>query len=239
MTHRNAWETGLQVFADRIGFTGEMDLLREAATHKSFANEAGKPRMQNERLEFLGDAVLELVVSHGLMVAHPTLREGDLSRLRASIVNMRSLAEVSRRLDIGPILRLGRGEDRTDGRQKPSVLADAYEAIIGAVYLGMGLEAARAFIELQFGERIRAAQTSVAHRDFKTRLQEHAQQELSVSPTYEVVGSEGPDHAKTFFVQASVKGEVVGEGSATSKKQAERAAAKQALENWADRAPKG
>lgn len=232
MTHQNPRERALCAFAERIGFTGEMDLLREATTHKSYANEAGTPEMQNERLEFLGDAVLELVVSHGLMVAHPTLREGDLSRLRASLVNMRSLAEVSRRLDIGPVLRLGKGEDRTQGREKLSVLADAFEAVIGAVYLAHGLEQAWAFIDAQLGERIRAAQTSAAHRDFKTRLQEHAQQRLSVSPTYAIVRAEGPDHAKIFFVAASVNDTVVGEGSGTSKKQAERAAAQQALLNW-------
>lgn len=237
MTHQNPRELALRAFAERIGFTADLDLLREATTHKSYANEAGKPELQNERFEFLGDAVLELVISHGLMLAHPSMREGDLSRLRASIVNMRSLAEVARRLDIGPVLRLGRGEDRTHGREKPSVLADAYEAVIGAIYLGSGLEAARTFIHAEFGARIEAAQTSVAHRDFKTRLQERAQQALSVSPTYEIVRSEGPDHAKVFFVEASVDGTVVGQGSGTSKKQAERAAAKQALENWADVRP--
>lgn len=236
MSHQNPRETALKAFAARIEYTGDLDMLREATTHKSYANEAGTPDMQNERLEYLGDAVLELVVSHGLMVAHPTLREGDLSRLRASIVNMRSLAEVSRRLDIGPVLRLGRGEDRTLGREKPSVLADAYEAVVGAIYLAVGLEAARTFIESQFDERIKAAQTSVAHRDFKTRLQEYAQKVHSVSPTYGTARTEGPDHAKTFFLNVSVNDEIVGEGSGSSKKQAERAAAKQALENWADQA---
>lgn len=232
MTHQNVRETALKAFAERICFSGDLDLLREATTHKSHAHEAGRPNQHNERLEFLGDAVLELVVSHALMLAHPTLREGDLSRLRASLVNMRSLAEVARRLDLGPVLRLGKGEERTHGREKPSVLADAYEAVIGAIYLGDGLEAARIFIEGQLGERIRAHQTSVAHRDFKTRLQEQAQSRYQVSPTYAIVDEEGPDHAKTFHVEVRVQGEVVGSGSGPSKKQAERAAAQQALNAW-------
>lgn len=232
MINQNIRETALKAFAERIGFDGDLGLLREATTHKSHANEAGRPGQHNERLEFLGDAVLELVVSHALMVAHPTLREGDLSRLRASLVNMRSLSEVARRLDLGPVLRLGKGEERTHGREKHSVLADAYEAVIGAIYLSQGLEPARIFIEGQLGERIAAQQTSVAHRDFKTRLQEQAQSRFQVSPTYAIVNEEGPDHAKTFYVEVQVKGSVVGAGSGPSKKQAERAAARQALVAW-------
>lgn len=230
--HQNPRESALRHFAERIGFTGNLDVLREATTHKSWANEAGRPAEQNERLEFLGDAVLELVVSDGLMSAHPTRREGELSRLRASIVNARSLADVARRLDLGPTLRLGKGEERTGGREKPSVLADAYEAVLGAIYLEHGLEFARAFIDAHLGERIREQHTSAAHRDFKTRLQERAQGRYQRSPEYVVVREEGPDHAKTFHVEVHIEGTVRGAGSGRSKKQAERAAAREALEGW-------
>lgn len=232
--HLNPIEAALRSFAERIGYSGDLALLREATTHRSWANEAGLPNAHNERLEFLGDAVLELVVSDGLMAAHPRRREGELSKLRASIVNARSLAEIARRLDVGPTLRLGKGEERTHGREKTSVLADAYEAIVGAVYRAHGLEVAREFIEGHFGERIRAAQTSVAHRDFKTRLQEHAQSRTQSSPEYRIVAEDGPDHAKTFHVEVHVAGVLRGEGSGRSKKQAERAAAKQALDGWQD-----
>ncbi len=207
---------------------GCLGKLPTAVTHKSFANEAGKGTLHNERLEFLGDAVLGLLVAEGLMAAHPEAPEGTLSRLRASLVNARSLAEVAGKLGIGDCLRLGRGEDQSGGRRKDSLLADAYEAVLGAAYLDNGLEAARALVEAHFGADIRKPEVRPTDRDYKTRLQEAVQAEYACTPVYRLVGSRGPDHAKEFLVEIMVDGKVWGIGTGRSKKAAERAAASEA-----------
>lgn len=214
--------------AARLGYDpDDPGHLREAFTHKSFSNEQTDSPPYNERLEFLGDAVLGMVVADALMKRHPDLPEGELSRLRASLVNARSLAEVAGALELGAALKLGRGEQRSGGRKKGSLLADAYEAMIGALYIDQGLEAARRRILEDFEARLTQSVPRLDDRDFKTRVQEIVQRQSGRTPSYVVVSLAGPDHERTFEVELRVGEAVMGRGSGRSKKRAERAAAKQ------------
>lgn len=207
------------------------DLLETALTHRSYVNEHPKEALEsNERLEFLGDAVLGLAVSHMLMEAHPGEPEGVLSRWRAALVNERSLARKARRMHLGTHLKLGRGELRTCGRDKDSLLADAYEALLGAVYLDGGFERALQVVREQFRRDVREAPWAPLHEDFKTRLQEYTQSTLRVTPKYVLVAQEGPDHEKLFHVRVEVGPELYGFGKGKSKKQAEQQAARELLE---------
>jgi ribonuclease-3 len=203
-----------------------------AVTHKSFANEhrieAGLG--DNERLEFLGDAVIDLAVSHRLMERFPDAREGELSKMRAAVVDELGLCEMARTLDLGPLLRLGRGEELTGGRQKSSLLADAMEAVIAAVFLEAGLTPVLHIVDRFLGEAFARATAGTLDRDFKTQLQELAQSRLRATPRYRVVAERGPDHSKTFEVEMELRGEVLGSGEGRSKKDAEQAAARHALE---------
>lgn len=208
-----------------------------ALTHKSYVNEhrdEGGLR-DNERLEFLGDAVIDLAVSHRLMERFPGAREGELSKMRAAVVDEQGLSEMARALDLGALLRLGRGEELTGGRRKASLLADAMEAVIAAVYLASGLEAVLAVVDRFLGEAFARAAAGTLDRDFKTQLQELAQNRLRATPRYRVVAEHGPDHSKTFEVETDLRGEVVGRGAGRSKKDAEQAAARLALEGLARR----
>lgn len=202
-----------------------------ALTHKSFVNEHREDGLQdNERLEFLGDAVIDLAVSHRLMERFPSAREGDLSKMRAAVVDEQGLAGMARALDLGPLLRLGRGEELTGGRQKSSLLADAMEAVIAAVYQGQGLPAVLSFVDRFLGEAFARAAAGTLDRDFKTQLQELSQSRLRATPRYRVVAEHGPDHSKTFEVETDLRGEVLGRGAGRSKKDAEQAAARLALD---------
>lgn len=208
-------------------------LLEEALTHKSHVNESkGKQGKHNERLEFLGDAVLTLVISEHLAAACPDSTEGELSKLKARLVSEVSLAKAARRLDLGALLQLGRGEELTQGREKPSLLANALEAILAAIFLDGGLAAAKGFTLRTFASDLREVQcldgTSWAE-DYKTRLQEWCQKEFDALPQYLVIRESGPDHQKTFEVQLSIRGEMRGIGVGKSKKEAEQMAARQAL----------
>ena len=181
----------------------------------------------NERLEFLGDAVLGLVVTDHLYRTYPDLPEGELAKVRASVVNSEALAEVASELGLGPALLLGKGEDSSGGREKPSILADAMEAVIGAVYLDGGWDAASELIMHLLGERIEEGAAGPGGQDFKTRLQELAARQFDQLPRYEVT-DEGPDHAKRFFASVLVGGVRRGRGEGRSKKQAEQQAAREA-----------
>jgi ribonuclease-3 len=205
------------------------ELLERALTHKSYANE-NRLTTDNERLEFLGDAVLNLIISEYLMKACPDSPEGDLSRLRAAVVSEPALAPVARRLDLGAYLLLGRGEEQTGGRDKDSLLADCLEAVIASIYLDAGLDAAEAFVLRFFEDSIRNTCATRGTLDYKTELQEVCQERLRQLPEYRVVSETGPDHQKQFTVELSVKGEVCGRGAGKSKKEAEQQAAKNALE---------
>ena len=206
------------------------DLLRTALTHKSFVNEnPALLREDNERLEFLGDAVLDLAVGHLLMERFPVRSEGDLSKRRASIVNEQGLYEVASRLALGDWLFLGRGEEQTGGRKKASLLADACEAVLAAVYLDGGFAAAFGVIAKLFEERL-AAIEKAGGEDFKTQLQEVVQAKLRQVPRYTVVGETGPDHEKVFEVAVVVGGQELARASGRSKKEAEQRAARLALD---------
>jgi ribonuclease III len=210
------------------------DLALRAVTHRSFAYEnGGLPT--NERLEFLGDSVLGLVATEELYRRHPDLPEGQLAKLRAAVVNSRALAEVARGLDVGSFLRLGRGEEASGGRDKSSILADALEALLGAVYLARGIEHTRSMILTLFAPLLDAAAQLGAGLDWKTSLQELAASRSLGVPEY-VVSESGPDHAKAFHATPVVAGRPAGEGDGRSKKEAEQRAAEQAWTSLSPRA---
>ncbi len=209
-----------------LGVSLPPELLERALTHRSFAYEnGGLPT--NERLEFLGDAVLGLVVTDTLYRQHPDLPEGQLAKLRAAVVNMKALADVARTLDLGSHLRLGRGEETTGGRDKSSILADTLEALIGAVYVDAGPAAATEVVRRLFDPVLAESASRGAGLDWKTSLQELTAGELLGVPRY-VVEESGPDHAKTFAATAWVAGQALGRGDGSSKKSAEQRAAEAA-----------
>ncbi|TAL10949.1 MAG: ribonuclease III [Nitrospirae bacterium] len=205
-------------------------LLLEALTHRSYLNEArGSGEADNERLEFLGDAVLGLVVSEYLLHAFPGAAEGALSKLRARLVSEKTLARVANGIGLGEPLRLGRGETKTEGRSKPSILADALEAVIAGVYLDGGLGAATACVKAAFRDELASCDRSLAKGDPKTDLQELCQRDFGMLPQYRTVRATGPDHEKLFEVEILIRGDRYGVGTGKSKKDAEQAAARQAL----------
>ncbi len=202
-------------------------LVEQALTHRSVLAEGAT--QSNERLEFLGDAVLGLIVTEELFHLFPNHTEGDLSRARALVVSRRTLAQVAKQLGVDQVLRLSAGEEAQGGRQRSSILADAVEALIAAVYLQAGMEEARRFVLRILGDFIqRAPEASHAH-DYKSRLQEKTHALLHKTPEYEVVSATGADHDKTFCVQVRLNDMVLGTGSGKSKKEAEQAAAREAL----------
>lgn len=202
-------------------------LLENALTHSSYANEnRGRSLGSNERLEFLGDSVLGMVVADYLYRAHPDLPEGDLTRTRAALVCEGSLVEVAHALGLGNYLKLGRGEDAGGGRARPSIQADAVEAVLAAVYLDGGIGSARKIIRRFILDR---EQEKGASRDYKTALQELVQRESGQVLQYRLTGSSGPDHAKVFSVEVDLNGRSVGRGEGHSKKEAEQNAAKAAV----------
>jgi ribonuclease-3 len=204
-------------------------LLETALTHKSFINEnPNSGHEDNERLEFLGDAVIGLTVGHLLMESQPLRSEGELSRSRASIVNEHGLASVADELGLGEWLFLGRGEEQTGGRRKPSILADACEAVMAAIYLDSGYEAAFRVVRQLVEPRLRGVQDAAA-ADHKTRLQERAQALLHCTPRYSLVAESGPDHEKVFDVVLTLNGREYARGQGKSKKEAEQRAAAIAL----------
>ncbi len=213
---------------DRLGYRfAEIGLLRLALTHRSVSAE-DPGRNDNERLEFLGDAVLQLVITDLLYDAYPQLAEGQMAKVRAAVVSRATLSEIARLLELGADIELAASEEATGGREKDSILADAVEAVIGAVYLDGGIEPAREMILRLWSSRVaeRAKQPGV--KDYKTRLQELTARD-GQRPTYRVEGT-GPDHDRHFTAVVTVNGTDYGTGEGKSKKQAEQAAARQALE---------
>lgn len=205
----------------------DLSLLDLALTHGSYAHEEGGARGTYERLEFLGDAVLNLVVSDHLYRRFPDRSEGDLARLRARLVNEPTLASIARHLDLGTYILLGRGEERGGGRERSSMLADVLEAVVGAVYLDSGYGVAHAVVSRWYAERLESLDELPA--DFKSQLQEYVQQHERKLPRYRITATEGPDHAKAFVAVVEVGGRVLGEGRGRTKKEAEQAAAAEAL----------
>ncbi len=214
---------------EKLGYRfRDRGLLEHAMTHSSYANEhRGAGLTSNERLEFLGDSVLGVVVADYLFRKHPDMPEGELTRTRAALVCEGSLHEVARSLGLGRYLRLGRGEDAGGGRSRPSILADATEAMLAAVYLDGGMEAVRPIIRALILDK---EQEKAADRDYKTALQELVQRRPGAAVSYRLVRESGPDHCRSFEMEASVDGEVIGTGAGRTKKEAEQMAAKAALE---------
>jgi ribonuclease-3 len=206
------------------------NLLEESLRHSSFVNEHTDPDIRdNERLEFLGDAVINLVIGHLIMQRYPDLKEGDLSKMRANLVNESQLAAIARKIDLGKYIQLGKGEIQTNGREKNSILADTFEAVVAAVYLDGGFNAVFKIIGNHFSPLLVSIATSDAHTDYKSQVQELAQVIHKEMPIYTVVHESGPDHDKTFGVELKIR-ELCTEGVGKSKKMAEQDAARKCLE---------
>lgn len=204
-------------------------LLQNALTHSSYANEYFRDSLKsNERLEFLGDSVLGMVVAEHLYKTFPNRLEGDLTRMRADMVCEASLAKIAERINLGQYLLLGHGEEQSGGRNRPSILADAVESVLAACFLDGGMDAARRFIETFV--LCNVPQSKLRNVDYKTALQELVQQKKNQQISYQLVGESGPDHNKSFCVEVMLNGTVVGKGTGTSKKRAEQDAARIAME---------
>ena len=218
---------------EKLGYTfRDKAYLEEALNHSSYANEhRSEGARSNERLEFLGDSVLGFVTAEYLYDAHPDMPEGELTRIRAALVCEQSLHEVALKLELGRFLKLGRGEEAGGGRTRPSILADATEAVFAAVYLDGGMGEASALIHRVLLHRANEQVVEKKRRDYKTALQEWVQRKADQVLTYHLVREEGPDHNKTFVVEVRLNGTVIGTGTGRSKKGAEQAAAQLGLES--------
>ncbi len=213
------------------------ELLAEALRHSSYVNEQPASDLRdNERLEFLGDAVLNLIVGHILMERYPQMKEGDLSRTRANLVNETQLATMARSIELGSYLQLGKGEIQTHGMEKNSILAGAYEALVAALYLDSGYKATFNIIEKNFVPILDQVQSASDSYDYKSRLQEWVQEKHGEIPNYKVVNEKGPDHDKTFWVAVKVFG-IEAQGTGKNKKAAEQDAARKALEILEEESP--
>lgn len=211
----------------------DKNLLKTAFTHRSYLNEHNSEKLQNnERLEFLGDAVLSFVVSRHLYEEYPDHPEGDLTNFRAAIVQATTLANVSRKLGLGNFLLLSRGEEASGGRDRQYLLANTFESLLGAIYLDQGVEAASKFVHAHIIPLLADIIERKLFKDSKSQLQELTQEVYGVTPFYEVVKETGPDHSKTFEVAVFVKDKKFAQGSGNSKQTAEQEAARTALEKW-------
>jgi len=208
----------------------DSDRLSQALTHRSYLGENGRsPVDSNERMEFLGDSVLELVVNEFLYRRYTESREGDLTKKRSLLVSRSILAERALYLDLGRFMLLSGAEEESGGRQRESILADGYEALVGAIYLDQGLEPARRFIRDSLLATADSILADLANLNFKSLLQEHVQSHSRSQPRYRVRSETGPDHEKTFLVDVTVRGQTLGSGSGRNKKEAEQSAARDAL----------
>lgn len=227
----------LDPFQQRIGYLfRDPALLLRALTHPSYVNEHPESQAaDNQRLEFLGDAVLDFVTGAWVYRHYPDFDEGRMTRLRAALVRTQTLAQLARQIGIGQALRLGRGEEEAGGRERDANLCDAFEALVGALYLDGELAAAEPFVESLIGPVAEATLAVEADWDAKSRLQEWSQAELGVTPHYRIVAERGPDHAKTFVAEVLLGRKVVGRGVGSSKQAAEQAAAQAAWESLMER----
>ena len=218
---------------ETLGYVfSDLRLLNKALTHKSYVNERNETLKHNERFEFLGDSVLDIVVSDYLVHKFSDYAEGTLSKIRAAVVNESCLADLARKIELGKYLLLGKGENLSGGRDKPSILANTFEAVAGALFRDGGLESAsRVFLPLLKVEISKFAD-SWSFRDFKSDLQEYTQNQFVCTPSYKVTNELGPDHAKEFEIVVMIKNKVMGKGFGKSKKEAEQAAAKMAMESY-------
>ena len=232
----------INALEQRLGISfKDHDLLVQALTHRSFLNENPEEQLEdNERLEFLGDAVLDFVVGAYLYHRFPTVREGELTVLRAALVRTRTLAGFARRVELGRALRLGVGEADSGGRERLANLCAAFEALVGALYLDRGMSAVERWVEPFLGPALKDIMDAAAHKDAKSEFQVWAQGQLNVTPNYKTLAAEGPDHDKTFTVAARIEQETWGVGRGSSKQAAAQAAARAALARVdAERPPTG
>jgi ribonuclease III len=226
-----------QAFEQTIGYRFKnRELLLCSLTHSSFAHEKnleckaqGAPLSHYEQMEFLGDAVVDLVIGHLLLNKFPEAPEGDLSRLRARLVNINQLSRLAKDLGLDQWVRLGKGEEATGGRNKASILSDIYEAVCAAVYLDGGFQDAFELIGRHFGKILETVDLELIEQDYKTQLQELVQAEFKKTPKYRLVGEQGPDHKKTFEIEVMINNKFAAKGSGKSKKEAEQDAAQNAL----------
>jgi len=218
-------------FAKRIKIKfNNIELLVEALTHRSFVNEnRDHPTTHNERVEFLGDAVLELIISDYLYRTYPNKPEGELTSFRAATVRTESLADASRELEVGAYLRMSKGEEATGGRDKNYLLANAFEAILGSIYLDQGMDKSSEFVHINLVPKIAHIVKFRLDIDSKTKFQEIAQSIYKETPTYDILSEKGPDHEKTFTMAVMINGKCFGEGQGGSKQKAEEKAASEAL----------
>ncbi|MBW1996691.1 MAG: ribonuclease III [Deltaproteobacteria bacterium] len=225
--------SGFEHLCKRLGYRFKnRDLLEEAFRHSSYVNEAGHADLRdNERLEFLGDAVLGLAIGHVLMDLFKNATEGELTRYRSFVVNEKGLSCMARMLGLGEYLFLGKGEETSSGREKPSILANTMEALVGALYLDAGFEKTKEIIGELFLPMINEIQSRALVNDYKSMVQEYSQEIYRTRPEYRVLQEEGPAHEKTFKVALMINGKTVGQGEGRSKKEAEQEAAKEAL-SW-------
>jgi ribonuclease III len=222
------WQDRLRASSPQIGHPfGNLALLEEALTHSSYCNESGRTCSDNERLEFLGDSVLSCALSHMIWETFPNLDEGELTQRRAWLVSEHSLAHHARVMGLGALLRLGRGEDANGGRNKPSILADTFEAVLAAVYLDGGYAVAQALVERVFRGALLEFDRHAPSSNYKSKVQERVQAEHRLTPRYRVVGESGPDHKKVFEVALILSGQEVSTGAGRSKKEAEESAARE------------
>ena len=224
----------IQSLAERLGMKASgQKLLLQALTHTSYAHEDGRQGEDNERLEFMGDAVVQMVVTEHLFKQFPGISEGQLARMRAAVVKAESLAQAARRMGLGAYLLLGKGEERSGGRERTSLLSDAFEAITAAVYLDSGWEAARSFVLRALSVELAGLHQPKRTVDPKSALQERLQATSKQTPHYRLVSESGPDHEKRFISEVLHEGKVLGRGAGQSKKASEQAAAAVALERLA------
>lgn len=207
----------------------DIELLQQAMTHRSFANEVGEAEPDNERLEFLGDAVLNFLSGDLLYKRFPNSPEGKLTRLRAALVRTESLKELAITCNLGPALRMGKGEESSGGRERKTNLCAAFEALVGALYLDQGIDAVRTFVLPLLESRLQVVIDEALYQDARTLLQEWSQAEYGVTPVYQTVGESGPDHEKEYQVEVVIDDEVAGRGVGRSKRAAAQSAARDAL----------
>ncbi len=221
----------IESFEKVIGYVFKnKKLIEEALTHSSYANENKNRNMQfNERMEFLGDSVLSLVISEYIFLKLPTLPEGELTKIRAKVVCETSLADVAQSIELGKHIMLGRGEELTGGRNRLSILADGFEAVLASIFLDSNFEVAKEFILRIMEDKIEEGVNGEILIDYKTKLQEKVQAKTKSKLSYLIYNEEGPDHNKTFFVEVRLKDVVLGRGTGSNKKEAEQKAAKEAI----------
>lgn len=235
----NTEKAHLDEFNKKLPFPiGDEELLKRVFTHRSYLNESGEEGLEsNERLEFLGDSVLSTVISRMLFKRFTELDEGGLTRLRARLVNTRALAEAALRMRMNEFLLLGRGEAASGGAENQTILAGTFEALLAAVYIDSGAEESFSFIEGLFKDQLDDSLLELVHFDYKPALQELSQSTFKAAPEYRLTGESGPPHKKVFEVEVAVNGEVLGTGTAGKKKDAEQAAAEEALKRLKKQQP--